>query len=89
MTIGEFAELAVRLRALFRLSATSWGRCIEHNDQVGGVKHSAHLLDLAVDLVPVREGEVLRVMEMGLRLGLLVIPEGDHYHVQPHGWPKG
>ena len=88
MTLGEFAD-AVRAYALITgASATSWGRTEKHNEAVGGVKYSAHRFWLAADLVydgPPPPDAVA----VAHRLGLKLIEEGDHHHVQPLGWIAG
>lgn len=89
MTVGEFAERVVQLAAMYRLSATSWGRTLPHNVLVGGVSHSAHRVWLAVDLIADAPLDVKDLVEMGRRLELRVLPNGDHFHVQPWTWEKG
>ena len=89
MTVGEFAGKVVQLAALFPLSGTSWGRTMSHNAQAGGVYRSAHRAWLAVDLIADAPMDEADLVEMGRRLGLKVIPEGDHFHVQPGDWPPG
>jgi hypothetical protein len=89
VTVGEFAERVVQLAGLYPLSGTSWGRTMSHNAQVGGVYHSAHRAWLAVDLIADGPLDETDLVEMGRRLELRVLPEGDHYHVQPWTWEKG
>ena len=89
MTLGDFAE-AVRAYALMTgASATSWGRTMKHNQAVGGVPYSAHRFWLGCDVVydaPIPETER---KEIGKRLGLRVLPEGDHDHIQAFDWSAG
>jgi len=89
VTVGEFAERVVQLVGMYPLSATSWGRTMSQNGRVGGVYRSAHRAWLAADLIADAPLDEADLVEMGRRLGLLVLPEGDHFHVQPLGWPKG
>lgn len=70
------------LALLFRLSVTSWLRSRKHNAQVGGVDDSRHLLGLAVDIVLDDMNERFSLQEKAKQLGLQVIIEGDHLHVQ-------
>jgi hypothetical protein len=64
-------------------STTSGGRTPAHNKAVGGVPDSAHILWTAADVVydagmkpdPARDA-------IAARLGLMLIHEGDHDHVQ-------
>jgi hypothetical protein len=70
-------------------SVTSWGRTKKHNKDVGGVARSAHRAFLGADVVydvPIAEEEATDYAE---RLGLRLIREGDHDHLQPLGWRKG
>lgn len=90
MTLGEFAE-AVRAYALLtNASATSWGRTTQRNQAVGGVLYSAHRVWLACDLVydePVVPKDQRIIIAD--RLGLKVLDEGDHDHLQPKSWVPG
>lgn len=64
-------------------SVTSYGRTLAHNAAVGGVSDSAHLIWTAADVVydsgmaadPNRDA-------LARRLGLMLVHEGDHDHVQ-------
>lgn len=87
MTIGEFAEVVNRYAALTHGSATSWFRTLAHNLKVGGVAHSAHVVGLACDVV--YDGVPMAVaerVEWARRLGLRLIVESDHDHLQPLDW---
>lgn len=88
MTPGEFAEAVSRYAMLTGASATSWGRSVEHNRTVGGVAHSAHIVWLGCDLVYDTTPSPDRV-EWARRLGLKIVVESDHDHVQPLGWEAG
>ncbi len=90
MTPLEFADSLRAYCAATGGSVTSWGRTVAHNAKVGGVPESAHLLWTAADVVydangvpppgvtPHREA-------LAARLGLQLIHEGDHDHVQGRG----
>jgi hypothetical protein len=70
-------------------SVTSYGRTQKHNQAVGGVPNSGHRYWVAADVVydsPRPTEERLRVAQ---GLGLRVIIEDDHDHLQPFDWPKG
>jgi len=89
VTRGEFAEAVYTYCATLGASETSGQRTSHHNLAVGGVAHSAHLVKLASDVVydvtPSREQR----LDWGRRLGLLVVIEEDHDHLQPIDWPRG
>jgi len=70
------------LALLYRLSVTSWLRSHKHNAQVGGVADSRHLLGLAVDVVLDDTNDTREFETHAKHLGLQVIIEGDHLHVQ-------
>jgi hypothetical protein len=90
MTVGEFAE-AVRAYCLIHGgSVTSWGRTTEHNAKVGGVPGSAHRFFLGLDVVYDAPAPHDHTRDSdAARLGLLVIHEGDHDHLQPGDWRAG
>ena len=89
MTIGEFWEAVAQYAMMTNASGTSPGRTKKHNKEVGGVEYSAHRFWRGCDLVydeplPVND----RVIIAG-RLGLKMIAEGSHDHVQPMDWSAG
>lgn len=89
MTTGEFAEAAKTYCMLMDGSVTSFGRTVTHNHNVGGVKFSAHRFWLGLDVVydiPLPEADRI---ETARRLGLKLIAEGDHDHLQPLDWQAG
>ena len=83
MTPLEFASALVAYCAATGGSVTSWGRTPAHNKAVGGVADSAHLVWTGCDVVydagmaadPSRD-------LIAARLGLMLVHEGDHDHVQ-------
>lgn len=83
MTPIEFASALQSYCAATSGSVTSWGRTPQHNVAVGGVPDSGHLLWIAADVVyDNTHGEDGRGV-LADRLGLMLIHEGDHDHVQP------
>lgn len=64
-------------------SVTSWGRTQKRNAAVGGVPNSLHLVDLAVDVVYDQPISYATASELAAHLGLRVIRETDHDHLQP------
>jgi len=89
VTRAEFAEAAETFRALTGGSVTSGTRTVMHNAAVGGVKNSAHLYGLAVDIVYDTPQALPLAMERARRLGIKLIREGDHDHLQPATWGAG
>lgn len=76
-------ETKIRLLALaFDLSVTSWIRSRQRNAAVGGVADSRHLIGLAVDIVLDDPGAREHFIQTAKTVGLQVIDEGDHLHVQ-------
>lgn len=89
MRPSEFDAAVRQYRFRFAASVTSAGRTVEHNTAVGGVARSAHLFDVGADLVYDAMPALGECLAVGERLGLRVIREGDHDHLQPLDWPKG
>lgn len=89
MTFPAFCDAVRTYCTMTGASVTSWGRTPKHNQAVGGVAFSAHQVWLGLDVVydaPVEEG--VRKVWAG-RLGLRLVIEGDHDHVQPSEWAAG
>lgn len=89
MTLTEFAWAVYVYCTLAEASVTSWIRTRPRNDRQGGVLHSAHLVGLGVDVVYDEPPSLAERDEWADRLGLKLIAEGDHDHVQPKGWRAG
>lgn len=85
----QFRQAVLTYCARFEASETSGRRTTKHNKLVGGVEHSAHLYGLASDVVYDDLPPEAARLEGGRRLGLRVIPEGSHDHLQPLDWTKG
>ena len=58
---------------------TSWQRTVSHNREVGGVAQSQHLLATAWDVAGPDQNTYA---SRAAAVGLVVIDEGDHVHVQ-------
>jgi uncharacterized protein YcbK (DUF882 family) len=83
MSIAEFAARLATLRIRYPFSVTSWFRTAGRNAMVGGKPHSRHLLGLAADVIlDDEERDKASFVEDAKRLGLSVVVEGDHLHVQ-------
>lgn len=89
MTVAEFAAAAMEYCALTGASVTSWGRTQARNRAVGGVPVSAHRFFRAVDVVYDGPTDKVQCRIIAARLGLLLLPEDDHDHLQPADWPRG
>ena len=89
MTIGEFAEAVAMYGMLTDASVTSWGRSTARNTAVGGVKFSSHRFWRGCDVVYDTAISEADRSVMALRLGLKLIAEGDHDHLQPADWSAG
>ncbi|MGH8908597.1 MAG: D-Ala-D-Ala carboxypeptidase family metallohydrolase [Egibacteraceae bacterium] len=89
MTPTEFADLARVYRGLTRSSITSAGRTAQHNEDVGGVKYSAHQVDLAADVQYDEQLDEEYCRQLASRLHLRLVREGDHDHLEPLDWRRG
>ena len=98
MTYHEFCDACLQLMAACGGRVTSWGRSPFGNDEVGGVATSYHTLMMGADWAW-SEAEIQattvsdkhgysgsgrdRMKVLGPRLGLSVLDEGSHLHIQP------
>jgi hypothetical protein len=69
-----------------RGSVTSWIRTTARNHTAGGVIDSPHTFGLAVDVVYDVPLPYERASALADNLGLAVIREKDHDHIQPADW---
>lgn len=83
MTPAEFASALMAYAAATRGSVTSWGRTVMHNRDVGGVPDSAHLLWVGADVTYDNDDAPSWREAIAKRVGLHLVHEGDHDHVQP------
>ncbi len=83
MSKREFQDIITTLHGRYAFSETSGHRTASRNALVGGHPNSRHLLGLAIDCIlddDIRdEGDFVADAK---RLGLNVIVEGDHTHLQ-------
>lgn len=70
-------------------SVSSYGRTVSHNQRVGGVPQSAHQFWLGADIVYDEPVAAPLAEDTARRLGLRMIREPDHDHLQPAGWSAG
>lgn len=83
--IHEFVDRVLSLCALFDCSVTSWARTERHNEYVRGKMTSKHRIAvgaMGADLLPDDMSTKPALVLAARRLGLSVLDEGDHVHVQ-------
>lgn len=85
-TIATFAEAVAEFAQKFGGSCTSWGRSVAHNATVGGVAGSPHTHWLGADLVYDTPFPLADREQAAKDLGLTLIAEATHDHLQPIGW---
>ena len=78
----QFEDKIRALAIYYDLSVTSWIRSRKRNLAVGGVNNSRHLFGFAVDVVLDDLALTEQFVADANRIGLEVIQEGDHLHVQ-------
>lgn len=88
MTVADFALAVSVIGKKYKGSVTSWGRTTKHAIAVGGFDGDPHTWWLGADLV------YDDIPGKGLdadahALGLKVIHEGSHDHLQPLDFPPG
>jgi hypothetical protein len=89
VTPHEFLDCLRAYIAAVGGRVSSYGRDPENNAAVGGVAHSAHLVWLAADVVYRTPRQLAERQEWASRLGLKLLPEHDHDHLQPITWAAG
>jgi hypothetical protein len=89
MTPFDFLQARMALAARFRFRETSGYRSPRANLDAGGVTHSAHQHFLAVDVILDATADRVAFKLAADRLGLLVLSEEDHEHLQPLDWKPG
>lgn len=82
--VEEFINRVNWLSQWAGFTVSSFGRTVSHNQSVGGVSHSQHLLWTAADLVPVYPDDMdsLEQTAKATQAFGFVLNEGDHVHVQ-------
>ena len=89
MSPHEFLDAKMQLASRYPFRETSGFRSVMDNAAVGGVHYSAHQFWLGTDIVPRPDVDWKELIEAGRRLGLFVLDEGDHLHLQPLDWKAG
>lgn len=83
MTPVDFLLVKMALAARFPFRETSGYRSVGANRLVGGAEHSQHQHWLATDVVLDIPADQVAFTQQAQRMGLLVVDEGDHLHLQP------
>jgi hypothetical protein len=94
MTKHEFLDALESYCIVAEGSVTSYGRTAARNTTVKGVTLSSHRFWRGADVVyegnPPGQGPPEDLAkEVARRVGLKLIREGDHDHLQPLDWPSG
>lgn len=75
--------IAVRdLARAHRVSVASWWRSPAHNAATRGLHNSRHLAGIGADVVPDAGEDRTAVITTARALGLQVVDEGDHIHIE-------
>jgi len=85
----QFLDAAIAYCDRVDGSVTSWIRTASRNKAVGGVSNSAHLKGLGVDVVAEKPLTTDERHKIASELGVTLITESDHDHLQPLNWPHG
>lgn len=85
MTPHDFLDMKMALAARFAFRETSGYRHPLWNETVGGAATSQHQVWLGTDIVLWYATDLAAFKKQAGRLGLTVVDEGDHLHLQPKG----
>jgi len=85
MNLDYFCKAVFAICKLYGGSVTSWIRSREHNQKVGGLQRSFHVIGLAVDIVldDSTPEKVQAIINYANRYRLQVIDEKTHLHIEP------
>jgi len=83
--VRDFAYKLALLAVHHPFTVTSWLRTPKRNALVGGKAESRHLDGLGADCVLDKDEPAMPFMTHARQLGLVVLDEGDHIHVQEGG----
>lgn len=89
MTPAEFGARVLAYCAALGASETSGFRTREHNADEGGKFYSPHRFALGRDVVYDEMVPEVEAVTTASRLGLRLIREADHDHLQPLDWQGG
>jgi len=83
MHVTSFVAAVLTVHCHVPFSVTSWMRTPAHNKAVNGVADSYHLCGLGIDIVLDNPSDRPIVEQEAKRVGLSVLDEQDHLHLQP------
>lgn len=85
MNLDYFCQAVFAICKLYGGSVTSWIRSREHNQKVGGLQRSFHVIGLAVDIVldDSTPEKVQAIIDYAKHYRLQVIDEKTHLHIEP------
>jgi hypothetical protein len=89
VTPADFNDAVMRYCDLAHASVTSGYRTVAHNHDKHGVTYSPHLFGLGADVVYDDGADMGLRAERARRLGLRLLVEADHDHLQPWDWQAG
>ena len=90
MTQGEFWATITWWVHFFNGRVTSGPRGAAANKRIGHAAHSPHLVGLGADVAyETTPPPVAERAQWARRLGLTLVVEGDHDHLQPASWQPG
>ena len=78
----EYLDCKLALAVKYHFSITSSLRSVARNKRVGGHRNSRHLMFLADDCVLDDKKDIRSFVKDAKRLGLKVLIEKDHVHLQ-------
>ena len=82
MAPSEFLWRMIAMSTRYHFRVTSYYRDKQSNDELGGHPHSRHQFWLAMDIILQNQDDRQSFMVDAKRLGLVVVDEGSHLHVQ-------
>jgi len=88
VTRGEFAEAVYSYCVLLTAYETGGYRPVQRNTEKHGVAHSAHLVKLASDVQYLQPVPLVSREAWARRLGLKLVVEDTHDHLEPLTWEK-
>lgn len=89
MDLGAFRVSVLVYCYQFEARERSGIRTPRGNKHVKGVTYSAHLVGLGADVVYFERPPLEHAKRWAQQLGLKLVREGDHDHLQPLDWKAG